>query len=126
MLAECARTGVVPARDCHAETLLSMRRLYEAEVPLVAGNDAGWRDTGFDGFSRAIELLAEVGLTPLEAIHAAIGRAAACQLSGVVGILAPGCVADLLVFAGGPTSDLAALPTPTLVLQEGNIVVDRR
>ncbi len=127
MLAERDRTGVAPARDRHAETILAMRRLHEAGVPLVAGNDAGWRDTGFDDFSRELELLAEVGLTPLEAIHAATGRAAAaCQLSGVVGTLAAGCAADLLVVAGDPTGDLTTLRTPTLVLQGGNIVVDRR
>jgi imidazolonepropionase-like amidohydrolase len=127
MLAERARTGVAPARDRHAETILSMRRLHEAGVKLVAGNDAGWRDTGFDDFSREIELLAEVGLTPLEAIHAATGRAAAaCRLDGQIGTIAVGRAADLLVVAGDPTSDLTALRTPTMVLQGGDVVVDAR
>jgi imidazolonepropionase-like amidohydrolase len=127
MLADRARTGIEPDRDRHAETIRSMRRLHEAGVPLVAGNDAGWRDTGFDDFSRELELLAEVGLSPLEAIHAATGRAAvACQLSGIVGTLEPGCAADLLVVAGDPTQDLTALRTPTLVLQGGNVIIDRR
>jgi imidazolonepropionase-like amidohydrolase len=47
--------------------------------------------TDFDDFSRELASLAEGGLTPLEASHAANGRAAAaCQLSGVVGILEAG------------------------------------
>ncbi len=127
MLAERARTGVAPDRDRHAETIRSMRRLHEHGVPLVAGNDAGWRNTGFDDFSRELELLAEVGLTPSEAIHAATGRAAAvCRLGGTVGTLEAGCVADLLVVKGDPTLDLTALRAPTMVLQGGRVVLDRR
>lgn len=127
MEAERARTGAAPARDRAAETIGHSRALFEAGVPLVAGNDAGWRHTGFDDFSREIELLAEVGLSPLEAIHAATGRAAAaCRLGGVIGTLEPGCAADLLVVAGDPLGDLAALRRPTLVMQGGRVVVDRR
>ena len=127
MLAERARTGVAPDQDRHSETLTSMRLLHESGVRLVAGNDAGWRHTGFDDFSREIELLAEIGLSPLEALHAATGRAAAaCKLSGVIGTLEVGCAADLLVVKGDPTQDLTALRTPALVLQAGDVVVDRR
>ena len=127
MEAERARTGVEPAHDRSTETIGYSRALFEVGVPLVAGNDAGWRHTGFDDFSREIELLAKVGLPPLEAIHAATGRAAAaCRLSGVVGTLETGCAADLLVVAGDPLNDLTALRTPTLVIQGGRVVVDRR
>jgi imidazolonepropionase-like amidohydrolase len=127
MLAEQARTGVAPERDRSAETIGYMRALYEAGVPLVAGNDAGWRHTGFDDFSREIELLAIVGLSPLEAIHAATGRAAAaCRLDGVVGTLEAGCAADILAVAGDPTADLTVLRQPALVLQGGQIIVDHR
>jgi imidazolonepropionase-like amidohydrolase len=127
MLAEQASTGVAPARDRSAEAIAHMRVLHEVGVPLVAGNDAGWRNTGFDDFSREIELLAEAGLSPLEAIHAATGRAAvACRFAGSVGTLVAGRVADLLVVAGDPTDDLAALRQPAMVLQGGRVVVDRR
>jgi imidazolonepropionase-like amidohydrolase len=127
MLAERDRTGVMPERDRHTDTMEATRRLYERGVQLVAGNDAGWRNTGFDDFSREIELLAEVGLPPLEAIHAATGRAAAaCRLSGIVGTLEVGAAADLLVVAGDPLADLAALRTPAMVLQGGGVVVDNR
>jgi imidazolonepropionase-like amidohydrolase len=66
-------------------------------------------------------------MTPLEAIHAATGRAAeACQLASSIGTVAEGRVADLIAVGGDPVSDLGALKDPTLVLQNGNIVVDRR
>jgi len=104
-----------------------IRNLHELGVPLVAGNDAGWLSTGFGDFYRELQCLEECGLTPLEAIHAATGRAAdACQLSGVVGTVAPGCIADLLVVKGDPTSDLGVLADPLMVLQAGKVIVDRR
>jgi len=102
-----------------------IRNLHDLGVPLVAGNDAGWSSTGFGDFYRELQCLEECGLTPLEAIHAATGRAAeACQLGGVIGTVTPGCVADLLVVKGDPATDLGALADPLMVLQSGNVTVD--
>ena len=71
--------------------LANVRHLHELGVPIVAGNDAGWRRTGFGDFYKELELLAEAGLTPLEAIHAATGGAAeACQLAGITGTISRG------------------------------------
>ncbi|MGI8687916.1 MAG: amidohydrolase family protein [Thermomicrobiales bacterium] len=108
-------------------SLATMRYLHDLGVPIVAGNDAGWRYTGFGDFYQELVLLARAGMTPLEAIHAATGRAAkACQLDGIVGTIAPGCAADLLVVPGDPATDLSALKVPAMVLQTGRTVVDRR
>lgn len=107
--------------------IANMRYLHELGVPIVAGNDAGWRYTGFDDFYMELELLAKAGMTPVEAIHAATGRAAkACQLDGVVGTIATGCLADLIALRGDPSTDLSALNEPAMVLQSGAVVVDRR
>jgi imidazolonepropionase-like amidohydrolase len=107
--------------------LANVRHLHELGVPIVAGNDAGWRTTGFGDFYKELELLAACGLTPLEAIHAATGGAAdACQLGGITGTLAVGCTADLLAVRDDPLTRLDALASPALVMQFGQIVVDRR
>jgi imidazolonepropionase-like amidohydrolase len=107
--------------------LENVKHLHDLGVPIVAGNDAGWRTTGFGDFYRELELLALGGLTPLEAIHAATGRAAdACQLTGIAGTLAEGCAADLLAVRGNPLDDLGVLASPALVVHDGQIVVDRR
>lgn len=107
--------------------LTNIRLLHELGVPIVAGNDAGWRMTGFGDFYRELELLAAAGLTPLEAIHAATGRAAdACQLTGITGTIAVGCAADLLAVRGDPLTDLHALAAPALVMLGGRVIVDRR
>ncbi len=79
-------------------------------------------------FSRPVWKHVQVLLTGamLEAIRAATGRAAvACQLNGVIGMIAPGCVADLLVVKGDPTTDLGVLARPLMAVQGGHAVVDR-
>lgn len=114
-----------PNRD--DDTIANARSLHELGVPLVAGNDAGWRYTRFDTLYRELQLLVAAGLTSLEAIGAATGRAAAaCQLADRIGTLVPGRVADLIGVRHDPTSDLAALTAPALVLQGGRVIVDRR
>ncbi len=111
----------------NADTIANTRYLHELGVPIVAGNDAGWRFTGFDTFYRELECLTMAGLTPLEAIYAATGRAAAaCQLGGVIGTVAIGCAAGLIAVAGDPLADLSVLAQPSVVIQSGQIVVDRR
>lgn len=115
---------VTPDRD--RDSLENIRLLHEAGVPIVAGNDAGWRYTGFDDFHEELGYLTRAGLSPLEAIHAATGRAAtACQLPHI-GRLAVGCVADLLAVSDDPIANLGILGQPTLVMQGGQIVRDSR
>ena len=110
-----------------ADSIANIRCLHELGVPIVAGNDAGWRYTGFDDFYEELQYLERAGLTPLAAIHAATGLAArACQLAGVTGTLAVGRAADLLAVAGDPLGDLGVLKDPALVLAAGRTVVDRR
>lgn len=110
-----------------AQQIEIIRLLHEIGVPIVAGNDAGWQVTGFDDFYQELLYLEQSGLSALEAIHAATGRAAdACQLAGTIGTVAEGCVADLLAVHDDPLSDLGALKDPALVLQQGCIVIDRR
>jgi len=109
------------------DSIANIRHLHDLGVPIVAGNDAGWRYTGFGDFYKELQLLARAGMTPLEAIHAATGRAAtACQLDGVTGTIATGCAADLLAVHGDPTTDLGLLQDPAMVIQAGEVIVDRR
>ena len=115
---------LTPDRD--RDSIENIRLLHAAGVPLVAGNDAGWRYTGFDDFYEELIHLHRAGLSTLEAIHAATGRAAAaCRLPGI-GRLAAGCVADILAVPGDPLADLGVLGQPSLVMQGGRIVRDAR
>lgn len=111
------------ARQRLAAQQATIGRLHKAGVPIVAGNDAGWRATGFDDFAQEIALLVDAGLPPAVALHAATGRAAdACGLGHCVGRLQPGYVADLIAIPGDPLSSLASLQQPALVMQGGAVV----
>ena len=113
--------------DRTSDNLANIRYLHELGVPIVAGNDAGWRYTGFDDFYQELQYLHEAGLSNLEAIHAATGRAAgACQLSGTIGTLAAGRAADMIAVSGDPADDLGALRDPAIVVLAGRVIVDRR
>ena len=123
--AEVARLEAAP--QSHANSIANIRNLNDLGVKLVAGNDAGWRHTGFDDFYLELVYLTEVGMTPIQAINAATGRAAeACQLEKTVGTVAPGKVADLLVVAGDPSTDLTTLRSPAMIIQAGKTIVDWR
>lgn len=115
------------APQSRANYIANIRNLRELGVKLVAGNDAGWRHTGFDDFYQELEYLAAAGMTPIEAIHAATGRAAkACQIESIVGTVELGKVADLLAIDGDPSTDLSTLSQPTMVMQSGRVIVDHR
>lgn len=99
------------------------RRMRQAGVRYVAGTDAGWRFTPFDGLATELELLRETGASAGDAIVAATSAAAATMgLEGKVGALRPGLQADVIAVAGDPLEDLAALRHPTMVMQGGAVV----
>ena len=72
------------------------------DVPFASRGEAPWRE---------LELLVESGFTPLEAITAATGTAAAFLYRGdEFGTLRPGLKADLVVLRGDPTRDICGDP----------------
>ncbi len=115
------------AQVSRSNNIENIRKLREMGAKLVAGNDAGWRSTGFDDFYQELQYLAEAGMTPVEAIHAATGLAAeACRIDQSVGTVETGKIADLLVIDGDPSSDLGSLRRPAMIMQSGCVIVDRR
>jgi imidazolonepropionase-like amidohydrolase len=76
-----------------------------------------------------IECLVKAGLAPLQALRAATCWAAECLgLDSDVGTVEKGKLADFVVVAGDPLSDVALLQDPTriaLVLKGGEIVANR-
>ena len=80
--------------------------------------------------AQELQCLVEAGMSPMQALQAATGHAASCLgLERDIGTIAPGKVADLVVVQGDPLHDITLLQNPqriALVLQGGNICVDRR
>jgi imidazolonepropionase-like amidohydrolase len=91
--------------------LANCRLMYEAGAIMVAGTDAGLGPTKPPDVLRwAIGQLAQVGMSPLEALRANTSVAArGCGLGRRKGRIAPGYDADILAVDGDPLADPAAL-----------------
>jgi imidazolonepropionase-like amidohydrolase len=98
-------------------------RMIKAGVRIVAGSDSPWNVYAPGGFAYEIEMMAEAGMSNGDAIVS--GTAAAAEsigLADLAGRLAPGRAADVLVAAGDPLRDLAALRQVLDVFQAGRRV----
>ena len=105
--------------------LEAVGRMIRAGVRVVAGSDSPWNAYAPGGFSYEIETMGQAGLSNGEAIVS--GTAAAAESIGAgdaAGRLAPGRGADVLVVAGDPTRDLAAL-RHVLDIYQGGCRVER-
>jgi imidazolonepropionase-like amidohydrolase len=84
------------------------------DVPFAGRGEAPWRE---------LELLVDSGFTPLEALTAATGTAAAfLYRADTFGTLTPGRQADIVVFGGDPTRDISAVRTVERVMVSGRWV----
>ena len=107
-------------------TIMSnMRKIHEAGIPFAAGPDTGVPGV-FPGLSvhREMELMVAAGVPPLAAISAATRHAAAFVGEPLLGTLAPGKSADLLILSEDPLTDIRATRSIETVIKQG-VVVDR-
>lgn len=98
-----------------------VRRLKEAGVPVLVGTDTGnlFLVPGASVHEELI-LLAEAGLTPLEAIRAAtVTPADVFGLSDSLGHVRPGYLADFVLLASDPTADIEAVRDVATVVLRG-------
>lgn len=112
-----------------AWTRAFVRRAHELGVTMVAGTDAmgPGRDSVPILHDELEDLVKHAGLTPLEAISTATRNAA--ELLGVgsdYGAVAVGKVADLLVLAGNPSTEIRNTRRPLLVFKGGRLVFERK
>jgi imidazolonepropionase-like amidohydrolase len=86
----------------------NLKTLYDAGVNIGFGTDSGAFPVRIPGFAehRELELLVAAGLTPLQAITLATGKAAALLHLSDRGVLAPGNLADLVVVDGNPAAHI--------------------
>ena len=91
--------------DANAE---SFRAAHEAGVRIAMGTDAGVGVHGTNAWE--LELMAQHGMTPLEAIVATTKTASECiHMADEIGTLEPGKLADLIVVDGDPLEDITLL-----------------
>jgi imidazolonepropionase-like amidohydrolase len=102
----------------------SLRMALAAGVKIASGSDQG---PPREAALLEIELLARCGLGAHGAVVAATHTAAElCQVADRIGTVEPGKLADLIVVAGNPLEDIHHLRQLTLVMKDGQVVVDKR
>jgi len=102
-----------------SENLMQMKSMG---VKVVAGSD-GIGLGNSTQLIRAMELMNEAGMTPMEVITAATDEGAkAMKIEDEFGSLAEGLLADIIAVKGDPSKDISAIRNLRMVMQEGNIV----
>jgi imidazolonepropionase-like amidohydrolase len=98
-------------------------RLVERGVKLVAGSDAGWGHYPFGDLVTELREMVRIGMPASEVVKAATSWAAgALGIGHVVGALASGMKADLLIVNGDPTHDIDALRNVDKIMLGGRVL----
>jgi imidazolonepropionase-like amidohydrolase len=99
----------------------SFKKALQAGVKIVFGTDMGgipWTESIAQEFPRMTSL----GMSPMEAIKSATSRAAdMLDMTGKVGVLAPGAYADVIAIPGDPLKDVKELGNVEFVMKSGKV-----
>ncbi|HKR30697.1 MAG TPA: amidohydrolase family protein [Terriglobales bacterium] len=99
----------------------SFNKALKAGVKIAFGTDMGgipWTDPIAQEFAREVEF----GMTPMQAIQTATGRAAELlEMQGKLGVIAPGAYADAIAVNEDPLRDVNALKNVTFVMKDGEV-----
>jgi cytosine/adenosine deaminase-related metal-dependent hydrolase len=114
--------AVAMVRDATVQMRRTVRRLYEAGIPLHTGTDSNAPNL-VPGASlhRELALFVEAGLEAEQALELSTRRSPAFLGINAAGRLQVGAPADLVLFGEDPTRDLAALETLVAVVQDGRL-----
>ena len=115
------------SRDVIAAQRGNLKRALAAGVKIGAGTDRTGRygKDPFADLAHELEVMHELGLSPMQAIQSATGVAA--EIMGWqdrLGTIRPGLLADILVVDGDPLEDLGVLSKVALVIKGGEIFVN--
>jgi imidazolonepropionase-like amidohydrolase len=100
---------------------VSFNKALKAGVKIVFGTDMGgipWTEAMAQEFPR----MAEFGMAPMEIIKSATSRAAdMLDMTGQIGVVAPGAYADIVAVNGDPLRDINVLGDVTFVMKDGGV-----
>jgi imidazolonepropionase-like amidohydrolase len=107
----------------------SIRQARKRGITILSGTDSGnaaaFEHGKFHGREAAL-LVSEIGFTPMEAIESCTRlNAKVIGLEGKVGVIAPGMLADIIVWDKDPLADIGVLARPELlaaVIKDGRVV----
>ena len=99
----------------------TFRKALQAGVKIVFGTDMGgipWTEPIAQEFPRMVGF----GMSPMDAIKSATSRAAEMlDMSGQIGVLAPGAFADIVAVPGDPLRDITQLGRVQFVMKDGKV-----
>jgi imidazolonepropionase-like amidohydrolase len=99
----------------------SLQKAAKAGVKIVFGTDVGgfpWTQPIAQEFPRLVEF----GMAPMAAIQSATFTAAEMLgMSGQLGVVAPGALADLVAVPGDPLKDVKELERVSFVMKDGKV-----
>lgn len=103
------------------------RRMADAGIKIIAGDDAGCRMTKFCDYWKGLKLMEEkLEMKPMKVLQSATSVAAeAMGMDEKIGALRVGMEADILIVSGRPEEDLTSLKNPDFVLQKGELVAEK-
>ena len=98
--------------------------MFESGVSIIAGTDAGCKNSYFYEFGLTLEIMHEkVGLPVSDVLLSATGRAAkVLGISETAGTLEKGKYADLIFVPGNPAKDLSVFRNVIGVMKKGNLL----
>ena len=98
-------------------------------ISVLSGSDTGNASAFAHGrwHGKEAELFVrEIGMTPMEAILAnTSGNAAMVNLAGEVGVIAPGKLADIVIWDSDPIADITVLQRPdeiSVIIKDGKVI----
>jgi imidazolonepropionase-like amidohydrolase len=97
------------AQDRRSDRDRTFRTALEVGVPIAMGTDAATPFNRHGENAEELALMVSLGMTPLAAIAAASGVAARALGRDDIGVLAPGRLADVVVWDSEPSEDIPAL-----------------
>jgi imidazolonepropionase-like amidohydrolase len=99
----------------------TFRKALQAGVKIVFGTDMGgipWTEPIAQEFPRMVDF----GMSPMDAIRSATSRAAEMlDMSGQIGVVAPGAFADIVAVPGDPLRDITQLGRVQFVMKDGKV-----
>ena len=99
----------------------SFKKAMQAGLKIAFGTDMGgidWRQPIAAEFTRMIGF----GMSPADAIRTAtINAAELLDMTGKIGVIAPGAFADVIAVSGDPLKDPAELGKVKFVMKDGEV-----
>jgi len=104
-----------------AEHEQSFKKALQAGVKIVFGTDVGgfsWEEPIAQEFSYMVKF----GMSPIDAVRSAtLAPAAMLDMSGQLGVIAPGAYADVIAVPGDPLKDIMELGRVKFVMHNGQV-----